>query len=126
MRLGWDASQITAPILAREFEQIGVAAITIHGRTRQQGFHGNVTWKGFERSSRRSKDIPIIGNGDVRTAAEALTMRQVTGCHAVAIGRGALLDPWIFRRIERAIQGENPLFTPTRDEQIQFLRRHFT
>ncbi len=122
---GLDASQITAPILAREFEQIGVAAITIHGRTRQQGFHGNVNLEGIRAVVEAVEHIPIIGNGDVRTAAEALQMRQVTGCHAVAIGRGALLDPWIFRRIERAIQGENPLFTPTRDEQILFLRRHF-
>lgn len=125
MRLGWDASQITAPILAREFEQIGVAAITIHGRTRQQGFHGNVNLEGIRAVVEAVENIPIIGNGDVRTAAEALQMRQVTGCHAVAIGRGALLDPWIFRRIERAIRGDDPLFTPTRDEQIQFLRRHF-
>jgi nifR3 family TIM-barrel protein len=125
MRLGWDASQITAPILAREFEQIGVAAITIHGRTRQQGFHGTVNLEGIRAVVEAVESIPIIGNGDVRTAAEALQMRQTTGCHAVAIGRGALLDPWIFRRIERTIRGENPLFIPTRDEQILFLRRHF-
>ena len=125
MRLGWDASQITAPILAREFEKIGVAAITIHGRTRQQGFHGTVNLDGIRAVVEAVEQIPIIGNGDVRTAAEALQMRQVTGCDAVAIGRGALLDPWIFCRIERAIRGDDPLFVPTRDEQIQFLRRHF-
>ena len=56
---------------------------------------------------------------------EALHMRQVTGCHAVAIGRGALLDPWIFRRIDRALSGEDPEFIPTVDDQLEFLRQHF-
>ncbi len=125
MRLGWDSNQLTAPALAREFEQLGVAAITIHGRTRAQGFHGTVSHDGIRAVVEAVERIPIIGNGDVRTASEALHMRQVTGCHAVAIGRGALLDPWIFQRIERAIRGEDPEFIPSLDEQIQFLRRHF-
>ena len=125
MRLGWDSTQLTAPALAREFEQLGVAAITIHGRTRAQGFHGSVSHDGIRAVVEAVERIPIIGNGDVRTAREALHMRQVTGCHAVAIGRGALLDPWIFRRIERAARGEDAEFVPTVEEQIQFLRQHF-
>lgn len=125
MRLGWDTSQMTAPALAREFEKLGVAAITIHGRTRQQGFHGTVNLEGIRDVVESVERIPVIGNGDVRTAEDALRMRQLTGCHAVAIGRGALLDPWIFRRIERAIRGESPGFVPTPQEQITFLRRHF-
>ncbi|RLS54381.1 MAG: tRNA-dihydrouridine synthase [Planctomycetota bacterium] len=125
MRLGWDSSRITAPVLAREFEQLGVAAITIHGRTRQQGFHGAVSLDGIRAVVEAVNHIPIIGNGDVRNAAEAFQMRQATGCHAVAIGRGALLDPWIFERIVRAARGEPSEFIPTGAEQVAFLRRHF-
>ncbi len=125
MRLGWDSTQLTAPALAREFEQLGVAAITIHGRTRAQGFHGVVSHVGIRAVVEAVERIPVIGNGDVRTAAEALHMRRVTGCHAVAIGRGALLDPWIFRRIERAARGLESDFVPTVTEQVSFLRQHF-
>ncbi|MCY2964111.1 MAG: tRNA-dihydrouridine synthase [Planctomycetota bacterium] len=127
MRLGWDRSRLTAPLLAEEFEQLGVVAITIHGRTRQQGFGGEVCLDGIRAVVEAVKKIPVVGNGDVRTADDAIRMRQVTGCAAVAIGRGALLDPWIFRRIALAERGERAAadFVPTRDEQIAFLRLHF-
>ncbi len=121
MRLGWDADQITAPQLAREFERVGVAAITVHGRTRQQGFRGIVDLEGIRQTVAAVEQIPVIGNGDVRTVADARRMCEQTGCAAVAIGRGAMLDPWIFRRLS------DPSFQdPTPDEQISFLVRHFT
>ncbi|MDA0832420.1 MAG: tRNA-dihydrouridine synthase [Planctomycetota bacterium] len=125
MRLGWDRDQLTAPALAHEFEQLGVAAITIHGRTRQQGFHGSVDLDGIRAVVEAVEKIPVIGNGDVRTVVDAFHMRQYTGCAGVAIGRGALLDPWIFLRIERAEQ-QIADTDPTPDEQIHFLTRHFT
>lgn len=124
MRLGWDQQNITAPVLAREFEQLGVAAITIHGRTRQQGFHGTVSLDGIAAVVDAVQSIPIIGNGDVRSPLAAIRMREVTGCHAVAIGRGAMLDPWIFARIARHTAGL-PDLEPTPDEQLRFLDRHF-
>lgn len=124
MRLGWDRDNLTAPALARAFEEEGVAAITIHGRTRQQGFHGNVDLTGIQQTVEAVRSIPVIGNGDVRTPADAHHMRRVTGCAAVAIGRGALLDPWIFAKLAAQSQGE--LWTdPSPDKQIEFLRRHF-
>ncbi|MGE5195461.1 MAG: tRNA dihydrouridine synthase [Deltaproteobacteria bacterium] len=147
MRLGWDRERISAPALAREFEQIGVAAITIHGRTRAQGFRGTVDLEGIRAVVEAVERIPVVGNGDVRTVADALRMRSVTGCDAVAIGRGALIDPWIFRRLQLAEEcgGDQPNgrcpppgsypppgaqpdespFTPTPAEQIAFLARHF-
>ena len=125
MRLGWDRDAITAPQLAADFEELGVAAITIHGRTRQQGFRGGVDLDGIRAVVDAVQHIPIIGNGDVRTVQEALHMRRFTGCHAVAIGRGAMLDPWLFARIERALDGGDPDFVPSADEQVQFLRHHF-
>lgn len=127
MRLGWDRDRLTAPLLAEEFEQLGVAGITIHGRTRQQGFTGVVDLEGIAAVVAAVKSIPVVGNGDVRTVADAWRMRRVTGCAAVAIGRGALLDPWIFRRLARAEAGDLAGATepPPADEQIGFLRAHF-
>lgn len=125
MRLGWDADNLTAPDLARQFEELGAAAITIHGRTRQQGFNGRVNLEGIRRVVEAVKSIPIIGNGDVRTVADAWEMRRVTGCSAVAIGRGAMLDPWIFQRLAHAEEGANTDWEPEPEEKIQFLRRHF-
>jgi tRNA-dihydrouridine synthase B len=124
MRLGWDQQAITAPALAREFEQLGVAAITIHGRTRQQGFRGSVDLDGIAQVVAAVDAIPIVGNGDVRTPEDALRMRAVTGCSAVAIGRGAMLDPWIFRKLQQLERGEAAT-EPTGDEQVDFLIRHF-
>lgn len=124
MRLGWDRDNLTAPELAVAFESIGVAAVTVHGRTRQQGFHGNVNRDGIRETAAAVSTMPIIGNGDVRTPEEALSMIEETGCSAVAIGRGAMLDPWIFRRIRDIEEGREPQ-EPSADEQIDFLSEHF-
>lgn len=125
MRLGWDRDSLTAPLLAREFEKAGAAAVTIHGRTRQQGFGGSVDLDGIKAVVDAVDQMPVIGNGDVRTPQDAVRMRQITGCDAVAIGRGAMLDPWIFRRLQQLTVGE-PVTEPTPAEQIAFLVRHFT
>jgi tRNA-dihydrouridine synthase B len=124
MRLGWDADQITAPALAREFERLGIAAVTVHGRTRQQGFHGSVDLEGIRAVVEAVESIPVIGNGDVRRPEDAHRMRRLTGCQAVAIGRGALLDPWIFRKLADLTRGRSPR-EPSPAEQIDFLVNHF-
>ena len=125
MRLGWDRESIASPMLARRFESVGVTAITIHGRTRQQGFQGGVDLEGIRATVAAVESIPVIGNGDVRTIADAEHMRRVTGCAAIAIGRGAMLDPWLFRKLADVAAGRPPR-EPTADEQIDFLVRHFT
>jgi tRNA-dihydrouridine synthase B len=124
MRLGWDRDSISSPYLARRFEAAGVQAITIHGRTRQQGFHGTVDLEGIAATVDAVKQIPVIGNGDVRSPDDAVRMRQLTNCAAVAIGRGAMLDPFIFRKLSDLSEGREPR-EPDRDEQILFLVRHF-
>lgn len=101
MRLGWDSSQLTAPTFAREFEQIGVVAIAIHGRTREQGFSGSVDLSGIRKVAEATEKIPVIGNGDVRTIPDAARMLSETGCDGVSIGRGALANPWIFRQLSQ-------------------------
>lgn len=125
MRLGWDRDSISSPYLAKRFEAAGIQAITIHGRTRQQGFRGTVNLEHIAATVDAVRAIPVIGNGDVRTPEDALTMRRVTGCAAVAIGRGAMLDPWIFRKLSDLEKGQ-AVREPTTDEQVDFLVRHFT
>jgi len=97
MRLGWDEHNLTAPDLARVLEDVGVAAIFIHGRTRAQGFGGTVNLAGIRAVVQAVRHIPVIGNGDVTTPAAAKMMLDETGCAGVSIGRGAFYNPWIFR-----------------------------
>lgn len=99
MRLGWDSARITAPKFAREFEQAGVAAVAIHGRTREQGFSGQVDREGIRCVVAAVERIPVIGNGDIRTIADAARMLAETGCAGISVGRGALANPWIFRQL---------------------------
>src|SRR6266852_3530429 len=96
MRLGWDDENITAPDLARALENVGVAAIFIHGRTREQGFSGTINLKGIRSVVEAVRTIPVIGNGDVTTPEAAKMMFEDTGCAGVSIGRGAFYNPWIF------------------------------
>jgi tRNA-dihydrouridine synthase B len=98
MRLGWNDENLTAPDLARALEDVGVAAIFVHGRTREQGFGGTVNLAGIRAVVQTVKNIPVIGNGDVITPQAAKKMFDETGCAGVSIGRGAFYDPWIFKR----------------------------
>ncbi|HEX9045738.1 MAG TPA: tRNA-dihydrouridine synthase, partial [Verrucomicrobiae bacterium] len=98
MRLGWDDDNLTAPDLARALEAAGVAAVFVHGRTREQGFGGTVNLAGIRRVVEAVKTIPVIGNGDIVTPQAAKKMLDETGCAGVSIGRGAFYDPWIFKR----------------------------
>ena len=97
MRLGWDDQNLTAPELARALEDAGVAAIFVHGRTREQGFSGTVNLAGIRAVAQAVKHIPVIGNGDIITPQAARKMLDETGCAGVSIGRGAFYNPWIFQ-----------------------------
>lgn len=125
MRLGWDDDNPTAPFFAREFEQAGVAAVTIHGRTRAQGFSGTVNLDGIRAVVEAVERIPVIGNGDVRTVADAAHMLQFTGCAAIAIGRGALLNPWFFAQLQRREETGDSGRPATYLERLAFMDRHF-
>jgi tRNA-dihydrouridine synthase B len=104
MRLGWDDANLTAPDLARALEDAGVAAIFIHGRTREQGFGGTVNLAGIRAVVQAVKNIPVIGNGDIITPQAAKKMLDETGCAGVSIGRGAFYNPWIFRHTLHYLQ----------------------
>jgi nifR3 family TIM-barrel protein len=125
MRLGWDDESLTAPYLARAFEQVGVAGVIVHGRTRQQGFSGNVNRAGIRAVVQAVDHIPIVANGDIRTIADAALTFEETGCAAISIGRGALANPFLFRQLDSWVHTGSPGPEPTFEERLDFMRRHF-
>lgn len=125
MRLGWDDENITAPDLARALEDVGVAAIFIHGRTRQQGFTGIPNLSGIARVVAAVKSIPVIGNGDVTTPEAARKMLEETGCAGVSIGRGAFYNPWIFGHTLHFLSSGELLPEAAFTERIRVMTRHF-
>lgn len=125
LRLGWDDGRIVAPALAARLEEAGVAMITIHGRTTEMGFSGQVRLDGIASVVAAVKRIPVIGNGDIRRPEDAARMMQVTGCAGVMIGRGALAMPWIFRDTAAHLSGK-PVPPPLSIEQkCALMRQHF-
>lgn len=125
MRLGWDDENLTAPFFSREFEQVGVVAVAIHGRTREQGFRGSVNHDGIRQVVEAVESIPVIGNGDVTSIAEADYMLRTTGCAGVSIGRGALANPWIFRQLLQWEQTGSCDPPGNFDERLELLLRQF-
>ena len=124
MRLGWDDENWTAPDLARALEDVGVSAIAVHGRTREQGFTGAVKLAGIRAVVGAVKSIPIIGNGDVTTPQAAKIMMDETGCGGVSIGRGSFYNPWIFTHTRHYLVTGELLPEPTFSERVRVLCRH--
>ena len=124
MRLGWDDENLTAPDLVRALEGAGVAAVFIHGRTREQGFSGGVSLRGIAAVVAAAERIPVIGNGDVTTPESARAMMAATGCAGVSIGRGAFYDPWIFLRTRHHLDTGGLLPEPSFDERVRIMTRH--
>ena len=125
MRLGWDDENLTAPDLARALEDTGVAAIMVHGRTRQQGFDGSVNLAGIRRVVAAVSRIPVIGNGDITSPQAAKMMLDSTGCAGVSIGRGAFYNPWIFAHSMHYLETGELLPEPAFSERIRVMNRHF-
>jgi tRNA-dihydrouridine synthase B len=125
MRLGWDDASWSAPFFSREFEKVGVAAVIIHGRTRSQGFGGTVSLGGIRAVVDAVERIPVVGNGDVRSIGDAARMKRETGCAAVSVGRGALLNPWIFCQLCHWERTGEPGEQPSYQQRLHFMRQHF-
>jgi len=124
MRLGWDEENITAPDLARALEDAGIAAVFVHGRTRQQGFGGMVNLAGIRAVVEVVRRVPVIGNGDVTTPQAAKKMLDETGCAGVSIGRGAFYNPWIFRDTRHYLGTGELLPEAGFEERVRVMCRH--
>lgn len=123
IRAGWDENSINAVQVAQICEQAGAAAIAVHGRTRMQQYAGQADWE-IIRRVKKSVSIPVIGNGDVRSGADALRMLEQTGCDAVMVARAAQGNPWIFREIRCALEGKKACAVSAQ-ERIETALRHF-
>jgi tRNA-dihydrouridine synthase B len=120
MRSGWDDSSRNAAEVAAVAEAAGLAMVTVHGRTRVQLYQGEADWSVIP-AIRRRVSIPVIGSGDVLSAAEALRRERVFAADGVMIGRGALANPWIFRQIEELRRG-TPTYQPSLEERLDAMR----
>ena len=125
IRSGFDSEHINAVEIARLAEANGAAAITIHGRTRDQFYAPPVNYD-IIRDVKRAVVIPVIGNGDVVDAQSAKRLYEYTGVDYIMVGRGALGNPWIFREINAAFDEGRLLPKPDLDEKLSVLSRHIT
>jgi tRNA-dihydrouridine synthase B len=122
MRSGWDETNRNAGDVAAIAEAAGVDMVTIHGRTRVQLYHGEADWSVIP-SVRRRVSIPVVGSGDILTAADALRRERVFSPDGVMIGRGALANPWIFRQIEELRRGES-VYRPALEERLDAMHAY--
>jgi nifR3 family TIM-barrel protein len=118
-RSGWDSHNINCFELAKHLEGAGVAAVALHARTRAQGYSGRADWS-LIRKLKETVRVPVIGNGDVTSVADAERMMRETGCDFVMVGRGALGNPWIFR----SLAAGKELPHPTAAERMAVILAH--
>ncbi|HXS81310.1 MAG TPA: tRNA dihydrouridine synthase DusB [Methylomirabilota bacterium] len=123
IRLGWDGNSRNVVEVARTLEAAGARAVAIHARTRAEKFEGQAHWDMIA-EAKRAVSIPVIGNGDVRSAEDAVRMLEQTGCDGVMLGRAAFGDPWVFRRIRALVERGEALPPPTAAERLEAGVRH--
>ena len=123
IRKGFDDAHVNAPELAHIAQESGAAAVAVHGRTREQYYSGKADWSVI-RKVKETVTIPVIGNGDILSAADAIRMREETGCDGFMIARGAQGNPWIFKQILHEWETGEPLEKPSPEEMIEMMLRH--
>ncbi len=124
MRTGWDENSRNAPQLARIAEECGIMAVTVHGRTRNQFYHGHADWK-FIRQIKDAVSIPVIGNGDVNSVDDAAMMLEQSSADGVMIGRGTFGRPWFPAQVIRFLEKGETTAEPELPEHLRILIEHF-
>ncbi|MCX7695755.1 MAG: tRNA dihydrouridine synthase DusB [Caloramator sp.] len=123
IRKGWDENNVNAVEFAKMLEACGVSAIAIHGRTRSQMYEGKADWD-IIKKVKESVNVPVIGNGDVVSCQDAKRLLEYTNCDAVMIGRGALGNPWIFKKVVTYLKEGIILDDPLPQEKVDLAIRH--
>lgn len=123
IRKGWDKENIVAEEIAKIAEEVGISAITIHGRTRTEFYTGKADWD-IIKKVKQSVKIPVIGNGDIIDEETAFKMLEETNVDGIMIGRGACGNPWIFRKILYFLETGNKLPDPSNEEKLEIIKEH--
>ena len=125
IRAGFDKAHVNAPEFAKVLEDAGAAAIAVHGRTRDQYYSGTADREVIRRV-KEAVSVPVIGNGDIRTAQDAVSMMEETGCDGIMVGRGAEGNPWLFREIRSFLAGGTVPERPSAEEKKEMMLRHLS
>lgn len=124
IRSGWDKNSINAVEVAKTCEKAGASAVAVHARTRSQGYSGKADWN-IIKEVKQNVNIPVIGNGDIKTVDDAIKMIKETNCDAIMIGRGVLGNPYLIKQIVTYFKTGEKLASQTPKEKMQTCLKHY-
>ncbi len=123
IRIGWDSDSVNAVRVAKILAECGISALTVHGRTRAQGYSGSADWSVIGEVA-AAVSIPVIGNGDLASASDVAKRKRETGIAGAMIGRAAMSSPWIFRETKSHLESDEVVNPPTLEERWKLILRH--